>query len=499
MAEHVTELKFKTAGASMAFIEKDMQKKYKLEEPRTWQLPDLENAFDGLEEIGQGPEYFSHIRKGEYLLDLGGPKTNYNGYYFMDICDKPDDVVDGRVVLYGPDIHELEPESTIPFGLHWKVYGKDVTHLHAEYLGRSIATACMTTEGWMFTGAPFEPWFRISKKSGHKYKGFYMFAQLLRGYCLTTTPILEKIEMVIMVGEPVVGKVKDGAPKGVPAEALQEVSQELQKRREIYDAWAKEMQDMDVDMFYGCSLCKMIAPNHACVVAPSNIPFCGFATWAGMKTTFEVEPGGYIFECPRGELIDADMSWYKGVDAEIWERSNQRYHHFFLNSTVLYPATNCGCFEAASFYIPEVDGIGLVQRRYSGETPLGIPFSTLAGFMSGGEQNHGFKGLSVPNMSMKDFLRGDGGWNRIVWMPKDLKLEIADAIPEEVYDKIATEEDTVDPDDLMDFLVDKDHPIVKKFWVEGEPQPVKVPRPSEAWPEDLLKQEIQKVKRAKEL
>ena len=146
-----------------------------------------------------------------------------------------------------------------------------------------------------------------------------------------------------------------------------------------------------------------------------------------------------------------------------------------------------------------MDGIGIVNRRYTGETPLGIPFSTLAGFMSGGEQNHGFKGLSVRNMMMRDILRGDGGWNRVVWMPKDLKLEIADAIPEEAYDKIATEEDCLDPDDLLEFLREKGHPIVGKFWVEGEPQPVRVPKPSEPWREEDLQREIQKVKRAKEL
>jgi len=493
----MAEVKFKNAGPSCAFIERDMEDK--IGTPRVWQLPELDDAFEGLDHIGQGPEYFSHIRKGEYHLDLGGPKTGYNGYYFIDICEKADEVTDGKVILYGPDIHEIEPETTVPFGFHWKVYGENVSHLHAEYMGRSVITAAMTTEGWMFTGASFEPWFRISKKAAPKFEGFWQFAQIMRAYALTTAPILEKIEMIITVGEPIIGSVKDGAPAAVSKECVAEISEKLQRRIEVYDAWAKEMQDADVDTFYGCSLCKMIAPNHACVVAPSNIPFCGFASWAGMKTTHEVEPGGYIFPCPRGDVIDEDMSWYKGVDEEIWERSNHKYHHFFLNSTILYPATNCGCFEAASFYIPEVDGIGVVNRRFTGETPLGIPFSTLAGFMSGGEQNHGFKGVSVRNMSMRDFLRGDGGWDRIVWMPKDLKLEAADAIPEECYDKIATEEDTTDPDELIEFLIKVDHPIVKKFWVDGEPQPIEIPRPSQPWPEDVLKEQIQKVKKAKEL
>jgi acetyl-CoA decarbonylase/synthase complex subunit beta len=129
-----------------------------------------------------------------------------------------------------------------------------------------------------------------------------------------------------------------------------------------------------------------------------------------------------------------------------------------------------------------VDGIGLVQRRYFGLTPLGIPFSKMAGMVSGGAQNHGFKGISVRGMRDKDFLIGDGGWNRIVWIPKDLKTEIADAIPEEVYDKIATEEDAIDPKDLKEFLRQKKHPVTEKYWKDNEPQPLELPLPGYDWP-----------------
>jgi acetyl-CoA decarbonylase/synthase complex subunit beta len=69
-------------------------------------------------------------------------------------------------------------------------------------------------------------------------------------------------------------------------------------------------------------------------------------------------------------------------------------------------------------------------------------------------------------------------------MPKDLKREIADGIPEEIYDKIATEDDAVEADDLKAFLQEKKHPIVEKFWKDGEPVPLKLPLPGEDWPEE---------------
>lgn len=484
----------------VAHVERNLEKEGKLEKPRVYKLPPLEEAFDGIEDIGMGPEYFGHVRKGEYHVEFGGPRTDYKGCWFFDICDDPADVEEGVVKLYGPEFNEILPETTVPVTMHFKAYGKDLTNWHMEYIGRISATAIMNSEGWMLTGGPFEPWIRLAKKAAHKYT-FGKFGQGIRAYATTVVPLIEKYEIIFAVGEPVKGGLVEGAVKPVSMDVMEELISELNKKQAFYDAWAQQLEDEDVDTFYGCTLCKMIAPNHACVVAPSNIPFCGFATWAGLKTTYEVEPGGYVFAIPRGKVVDPDFSWFEGVDKEMYARSNFTYHHFFLNSAIVYPATNCGCFEGAAFYIPEVDGIGLVHRRYGGDTPLGVPFSTLAGFMSGGEQNHGFKGVSMRNMMMRSFLKDDGGWDRIVWIPKTVKEEVADAIPEEIYDKIATEDDVMDPEELIEWLREKDHPIVHKYWAQtgGEPEPLTIPPPSRSWPDEEFKKALGRVKEAKKL
>jgi len=65
------------------------------------------------------------------------------------------------------------------------------------------------------------------------------------------------------------------------------------------------------------------------------------------------------------------------------------------------------------------------------------------------------------------FIQSDGGWDRVVWMPKMLKDKVANDIPEEIRDKIATEEDATDVDSLRTFLKNKDHPILER-WVEEE-------------------------------
>lgn len=131
----------------------------------------------------------------------------------------------------------------------------------------------------------------------------------------------------------------------------------------------------------------------------------------------------------------------------------------------------------------------MTARRFFGNTPLGIPFSKLAGLMSGGVQNHGFKGISVASMREPRFLQGDGGWERIVWMPKDVKMEIADCIPEEAYDKIATEEDATDPVDLEKWLREKKHPIVERYWKDAKPVPLNLPLPNQYWADEMPEEE----------
>ena len=69
-----------------------------------------------------------------------------------------------------------------------------------------------------------------------------------------------------------------------------------------------------------------------------------------------------------------------------------------------------------------------VNREYAGETPCGMKFTTLAGVMGGGASSPGFVGHSKFNITQRKFIAGDGGLERMVWMPKMLKEEIKDRL-----------------------------------------------------------------------
>jgi acetyl-CoA decarbonylase/synthase complex subunit beta len=91
----------------------------------------------------------------------------------------------------------------------------------------------------------------------------------------------------------------------------------------------------------------------------------------------------------------------------------------------------------------------------------------MADSTAGGRQIPGFHGVSIEYMRSPKFLQVDGGWNRVVWYPQAIKDRVYDFMPEDMRDKIATEEDVSSIDDLKGYLKNKAHPVVER-WVELE-------------------------------
>jgi acetyl-CoA decarbonylase/synthase complex subunit beta len=176
-----------------------------------------------------------------------------------------------------------------------------------------------------------------------------------------------------------------------------------------------------------------------------------------------------VFAIERGELLNAEKGEFSGVNEAVKKRSLGEVNRVWLYTAFGHPHTSCGCFEAVAFYIPEVDGFGVVHRSFKSVTVNGLPFSTLADSTAGGRQIDGFHGMSIEYMRSKKFLAADDGWNRIVWLPKEVKERVKDFIPADVVDKIATEENAQNIDALKAFLKEKGHPVVAKWAEEAAP------------------------------
>ena len=240
---------------------------------------------------------------------------------------------------------------------------------------------------------------------------------------------------------------------------------------ESRDAKARGLKDEDVDKFYGCALCQSFAPSHVCVITPQRYSNCGAISWFDGKASASIDPKGPVFAIDRGQIINAEKGEFSGVNEMAKKRTMGEVNQVWLYTAFDHPHTSCGCFEAVTFYIPEVDGFGVVNRSFKGATVNGLPFSTIADSAAGGRQIDGFHGMSIEYMRSKKFFAADGGWNRVVWIPKEVKERVKEFIPKDVVDKVATEENATNIDALKSFLKEKNHPVVARWAAEETAAP----------------------------
>jgi len=228
------------------------------------------------------------------------------------------------------------------------------------------------------------------------------------------------------------------------------------------DERARSINDEDVDMFYGCVLCQSFAPTHACCITPNRMSLCGSISWFDARAAARVDPKGPLFEVPPGETLNKEAGEYSGVNEMIKKRSLGEIERIYLYSGMEYPHTSCGCFEAIDFFIPETGiGHGIIDRSHDGVAINGLPFSAMANQTGGGKQMPGFNGISIQYIVSPKYQQYDGGIYNIVWMGKTVKDRVAEFLPEDLVDKIATEEDVSDLSKLSAWLEEKKHPIIE--------------------------------------
>jgi len=228
------------------------------------------------------------------------------------------------------------------------------------------------------------------------------------------------------------------------------------------------MTDESVDTFYSCLLCQSFAPNHVCIVTPERLGLCGAYSWLDAKASFEIIPTGPNQPVEKGNLLDARLGQWDNINQFVREKSNKTVDTVSMYSLMDGPQSSCGCFECIVAIVPEANGVMIVNRDYSGLTPSGMSFTTLAGSVGGGVQTPGFLGVGKLYITSKKFISAEGGLKRVVWMPKELKEVLADKLKKraeeigepDLLDKIADETVAVSSEELLVFLQKVAHPVL---------------------------------------
>ena len=390
------------------------------------------------------------IRRKDMQVELGGPSVKEK---FELAKVKPlKEIEDGKIIIIGPDVKDMKEGGAYPIGILVEAAGSTLDEGLEGVIERRIHGYLNYIEGFMHLNQRYDIWIRLGKKAFKKgLNTFKHIGKVLYRLFKNELPIVEKVQ-ITFITDP--AKIQEMYPK-----ALEEY--------EARDAKARGLKDEEVDKFYGCVLCQSFAPSHVCVITPQRYSNCGAISWFDGRASAQVDPKGPVFAIERGELVDAEKGEFSGVNEAVKKRTLGEVDKVWLYTAFDKPHTSCGCFEAVAFYIPEVDGFGVVNRSFKGVTVNGLPFSTLADSTAGGRQIDGFHGMSIEYMRSKKFLAADGGWNRVVWVPKEIKERVKDFIPPNIVDKIATEENALNIEALKTFLKEKDHPVVAN-WIAEE-------------------------------
>lgn len=390
------------------------------------------------------------VRKENLYVEFGG---KYSTAFELLRARPMDEVEDGKIELIGPDLDKAEEGGAMPLAVLVDVAGRNLKADFEPVLERRIHHFISCINGVMHIGQRDIPWVRMSKEAYEK--GFR-----LKHY-----------------GEVLIAKFKDDF--GAIVDKVQvklvtdqaKVDQLLKKAKEIYhqrDERVMGMKDEDVDTFYSCILCQSYAPNHVCIVTPQRLGLCGAYTWLDCGASYEMDPHGPNKPITKGVCLDPVLGEWQGVNEYVRGASNGNLEKVSMYSIMTDPQTSCGCFECLVAVLPETNGVMVVNREFNGMTPVGMTFSTMAGEVGGGVQNPGFLGVGKLYLTSEKFISAEGGIQRLVWMPGELKEEIRERLEKrlaeigmpELLDKIATEKDATTTEELMTFLQKVEHPVL---------------------------------------
>lgn len=398
-----------------------------------------------------GPAYEGErVRGADLYAQTGGGKTQCTELVKMANMNE---IEDGKVEVIGPDMDKIEERSTFPLGIYVQIAGREFQEDFEPIMERQIHHLINYIQGIMHIGQRDISWVRIGKpavEKGFTIKdlGVVLHAKFHQDF----TKIVDKVQVTLYTNQEDVDKLTERARA------------EYKTRDQRVDT----MTDEDVETYYSCTLCQSFAPSHVCTVSPERTGLCGAYNWMDCKASYEINPTGPNQPVVKGECLDAELGQWKGVNDFIYKASRGAVTHYNFYSMVKDPMTTCGCCECIAAMLPSCNGVMTVNREYSGDTPCGMKFTTLAGVMGGGASSPGFVGHSKFNVTQKKFIKGDGGLLRMVWMPKMLKEDLKERLTargEELgypnfYDMIADETVGTTEEEVLAFLQEKGHPAL---------------------------------------
>ena len=362
------------------------------------------------------------------------------------------EVEDHKITVIGPDFDEAKD---LALATYVEVAGKKMQVDFESVIERKFHAWFNYMEGVMHTGQRNQVRVRVSNAAYEAGLRVKDFAEVL--YVMVKNEfdaVVDKCQVTIITDAAEAGKFRD------------ELAMPRYAQR---DDRLASMTDESVDRYYTCILCQSFAPAHCCVVTPERLGLCGAVSWLDAKATNELDPAGPCQPIIKGECLDERTGRFASVDSMVASATHGAVESVTLYSILEDPMTSCGCFECICGIEPMSNGVIIVNREYKGMTPSGMTFGELASCTGGGVQTPGYMGHGRHFIASKKFCYAEGGIERIVWMPKELKDDVGErlnATAKELYgienfvDMVADETVTTDCEELLNWLTEKGHPVL---------------------------------------
>ena len=392
------------------------------------------------------------IRRKDMQVEFDGSRVDCAE--LVQTCDASE-VEDHKITVVGPEVDDMELGSKNSIAYVVKVAGKNMQPDFEPVIERKFHNYINCIEGVYHTGQRDMQRIRISIdafNAGFKIKhiGEVLYASVKNEF----DAVVDKCEVVIYTDPAECTRVRHEV--AIPI---------FDKRDERLDT----LTDESVDVYYSCILCQAFSPSHVCVVTPERLGLCGAVSWLDAKATHQLDPNGPCQVITKERPIDENLGSYEDVDEAVQKFSQGALEHVTLYSIMQDPMTSWGCFECICGIEPFSNGVVIANREYAGMTPLGMTFPEMASMTGGGVQTPGFMGHGKHFISSKKFMKAEGGIERIVWMPKELKEFVAERLnktAQELYgienftDMIGDETVATDPEALVEYLTEKGHPAL---------------------------------------
>ena len=362
------------------------------------------------------------------------------------------EVEDHKINIIGKD---LDQEKDLALVTYVEVAGKKMQPDFESVIERKFHAWYNYMEGVMHTGQRNQVRVRVSNAAFDAGLRLKDFAEVLYVMIMDEfDAVVDKCQVTLITDPEAAAKFRDEV--AIP-------------RYNARDDRLASMTDEAVDRYYTCILCQSFAPAHCCVVTPERLGLCGAVSWLDAKATNELNPNGPCQPIFKEGCLDERTGRYESVNAAIANATHGAVENVTLYSLLEDPMTSCGCFECICGIEPVSNGVIIVNREYSGMTPAGMTFGELASCTGGGVQTPGYMGHGRHFISSKKFCYAEGGIERIVWMPKELKDDVAERLnktSKELYgidnftDMVADETVTTDCEELLNWLTEKEHPVL---------------------------------------